>query len=357
MALLTYDDIVSARKKGDIQFDNSFEVNATSIDVRVEQLYTIHIDPSEQSEVFGYSDEEFKEKCLRKKESEDGFWLLVPTERYAADLAGDFLLKPPYTGKITSRSSWARLGCFCEHLTDNLSNNAYRVFEGKIQIRIFTFGTVVKLRPGDALASLMLFDESKTPYVSPAEVRKMLLDGSLEITSDGKQVSEERLACNGNIFLTRDEHVKIYSGEILDPKKPNDKAFTEKKISDDGLYIPRGTFFISSSKEEVKIPSHLYAEVHITNYFNPGENQFNTHPVGFTTMFSHPNAPRIDPYPRFQGKITFENYPHNDTIIFSNEYLTFMNIFRLSSPYKHREELASRYKGQDKATNSRSHIK
>jgi deoxycytidine triphosphate deaminase len=203
----------------------------------------------------------------------------------------------------------------------------------------------------------MLYDESKTPYVSPLEVSKLLLDGKLEITKDGKQVSEERLSCNGNIFLTRDEHVKVYTGAVLDPHKPNDSAFIERKISSEGMFISRNTFFISSSKEEVKIPSHLYAEVHITNYFNPGENQFNTHPVGFSTMFSHPNAPRIDPYPRFHGKITMENYTQDNVIVYPDEYLTFMNIFRLSSPYQHREELTSRYKGQDKATNSRAHLR
>lgn len=110
---------------------------------------------------------------------------------------------------------------------------------------------------------------------------------------------------------------------------------------EDALYFPEGTFFISSSQEQVKIPNSHVGYVLERGFI------MNT---GFS---SHPNAPYIGPKSVFQGAITFENLVYQaGARLYQGMFQSILELRPLKTPLDE-GSTESRYKGQETATLSR----
>jgi len=160
----------------------------------------------------------------------------------------------------------------------------------------------------------------------------------------------------GGFTLTSDKFVEIYTGETIDPHEPSE-CFERKDASKEEVYIPAGRFFLSSSAEKIKItgPFIGWIQEHNNLFISSGYKG-----IGFNEgelpsfLQTHASAPKIDPYPRFEGKITFENLPKFNFTFRPGQRITELFLYRLRSAYSGEE--TSRYKGQEGTTISKGHL-
>jgi hypothetical protein len=239
-----------------------------------------------------------------------------------------------------------------------------------------TFGTTVKIRPGDAIAQAHLAHDEFMP-VSDKELEALVRQGLLEVTVkdrridhlvqpymvDGRLVLGHDVAhgmkMNGGFTLTCDDMIKVYRGGVIDPHNPDPSMFEEVHLPENGIRIPKGTFFLSSSAECVKIDRHYVGWVGewnnlfvVSGYRGPGRHADER----ASCLHTHASAPKIDPYPRFCGKITFENLALDDVVVRPGDRITELYLIELHSPYVCEEAEVSRFKGQVEATCGKAHL-
>ncbi len=362
MPILTKNDINAARYLGLIEIDGLTDISATSLDVRIDKLLTP-----------GMEREDMKEVPV----DQDGCWVVGPDDFYLFETVESFRLEPGFHGHINSRSSWARYGVASREADDGFALPARTCFEGKVICMLKTLGTAVKIRPGDAIAQAHLAYDGFVP-VRDDELETLLKNGMLEITRRGKHlkglvqphIRDDMVVIggkrtrgrrmNGGFTLTHDPFIKIYTGKTIDPHDMDPDCFYEKRLSNRGSRIAGGTFFLSCSAEEVKIGRHFVGWVHEMNHLlmvsGDKESQAIHPDEQYSTLQTHANAPKIDPYPRFHGKITFENYAVCDVTVRPGSRITELYLFRLNNPYFSENEEVSRFKGQDKAMRGRAHL-
>ncbi|NQU79806.1 2'-deoxycytidine 5'-triphosphate deaminase [Candidatus Woesearchaeota archaeon] len=360
MPMLTKNDIRAAAYLGLIEIDDLTELNATSLDIRIEQLLTPAMDI-----------EDMKPVPLINGE----YWIVKPGDFFLYQTIERFNLAPYFHGQINSRSSWARYGVASREADDNFTFPSHNGFEGSVICRLNTLGTTVKIRPGDAIAQAHLAYNRFEP-VSDRHLAQLIEYGRLEITRRGKNIKKliqpymidgnvylgNRLgphAMNGGFTLTHDPIIKIYTGKTIDPHNHDPECFYEKRLATRGSKIKQGTFFISASAESVKIDRHFVGWVGEWNHLFriSGEKGPDIHPdERHSSLQTHAAAPKIDPYPRFHGKITFENYANQNLTVRPGQRISELYLYMLNNPYFSEEEEVSRYKGQNQATGSKGHF-
>ncbi|MFH1064844.1 MAG: hypothetical protein V1729_07195 [Candidatus Woesearchaeota archaeon] len=357
MPILCKQDMTAARDHGLIDIEGITEINATSLDVRIGQLLT----PSQDRK-------DMKEVPLIDGE----YWLLKPGDFFLYETVERFRFSHWFHGKINSRSSWARYGVASADVHDEFSE-PHGDFYGKVICSIRTLGTTVKIRPGDTIAQAHIAFGGFIPALDDV-LREEIKTGQLKITRRGKEI--QRLVqtfaidegykvgakvpggrkMNSGFTLTHDPIIKIYTGEVIDPKEPSPTWFKERRLANRGTYIKAGTFFLSASAEEVSIDKHFVGWVHEWNhlmptsgYVGPGIHEYSRH----SSLQTHAGAPKIDPFPRFSGKITFENYAMTDVTIRPGERLADFHLYYLHSPWELEDKDKSQYNEQTGATDSR----
>ena len=372
MPALSHNEILETEDLGLVVVENRVEeVSNTSIDIRINQLY-YHHHPSVK-EFDATSLEPTTEEYLKTLQPvpliNDEFWIIKPGDFFLFDTYETFHLMPDFQGKINSRSSWARYGIAATDCTDEFSIDMHKEFHGRVLCTIRSLGTTVIIRPMDALAQAHLFFRGITPTLDET-MNRLIRQDMLKIQRRGKKIKglrsifyennklKIRNRCNGiklnwGFALTLDSIIKKYNGRIIDPHNISGDYFSEKRIPNQGEKIGYGTFFLSSSAEEVEIPPEFIGWVNEWNHLLQVSGFGGPKPLAFaSSLQTHANAPKIDPYPYFKGKITFENYALTNTIIRPGQYLAPLELIRLLKPCIYNKS-NSRYKDQQKATESR----
>ncbi|MBW3011006.1 hypothetical protein KY326_02195 [Candidatus Woesearchaeota archaeon] len=358
MGIFTRLDIEEAEREGSFIVRNKQEIGNAGIDLRVKQLYTVPRDLFEIKEIYqmrnheppkDLSRENFIKRLIEVPMEDGDFWLLLPGHHYLATTEEEIFKEQFFFSPIFTRSSWARCGVRVEQ-ADHDELVGGRKFEGTPLLSISTFGTHVKLRPGDAPGQIVPSVGSE--YVHPMEVGDLIAQGILRIERDGKQLKAEEFEYDNNgVILTLDKKIRKYKGGIIDPRKSVDKLFEEIILDEKEFWGNKGEFFISSTAETVSICScHIGFVWHSMHHISR---------AGWTPMYNHPNAPLIHSRSVFNGKITLEHYPHNAYVLRAGMPITSFGLRRMQSPmwsglWKGKE---SRYKGQSEATSSRGYIK
>ncbi len=352
MGIFTKPDFERAEREGRLVVKNGRHFGATSVDIRVKKLFKqprILVPPFDDLEyLLDASTDRFLESLLEvplEKEGEDSYWLLKPDELYFF-LAEEEVYKKNenfLSAKIVTRSSWARFGVRVNETDDNLTC-VNREFDDKIVGLMKTRNTTVKLRPGDAPAQLIA-GHFGSPVLTK-EMAKLIARGIFMIQRDGAEGMDIDLTYEPTqgITLTLDRKINVYNGGVIDPRRPINSYFKEIELDEKGMYIEKGEFFISSSKEWISICNCYLGWVWHNQYFES--------PEGANPIEAHPNAPMIQPSRIFEGKITLENHPG-----FAGQHITpgmpiaNLNLVRLESTLLQGKK--SRYNWQDDATLSR----
>ena len=345
--ILTDQYIEKAIEKGLIAIQGKeIEIGPTSVNVRIGKLYRHKRIPDHRAIDIPY--EEFKDKYLEEVPLIDDHWVL--NKFHIGETVEKIFLDMDFTTDLTTRSSWARYGINIRQLPDELQD-PYSTYSGNIPFLITTYGTSVILRPGDPIGQLTFASPVKFPILDN-HLREIIQQEHLIIKRNGKKIDLKDLEFDHGVTLTRDNHIKLYKGGLIDPGKPVDDFFEPIELSEQGIPIHKHQFFISASAEEVRIDPHFLGWVKESDYYNPEPGTYQ--PTGIVTQKTHPNAPRIDPYPIFEGKITFENSPMHDLILKPGTRLTELMLYSLIAPCKSKYQ--SKYKGQKKATTSKGHL-
>jgi len=353
MPILTKKDILMGMHFKLIGLEGEPKINATSIDVKIGQLLDY--------------------KTMKAVPLNDGGWLLEPKSFFLYELADKCHLAPGFHGKIHSRSSWARYGVESRDVDDDFSVNIWNDYRGKVICSIRTLGTSVKIRPGDALAQMHLAYDGFIP-LSDNEMKEVIGGRYLIIKREDKtidqlvrakivdgreiiaEVDENDHFNTGGFTLTSDSVIQVYTGEIIDPGQPGN-YFERKKITEEGLCL-ENKFFLSSSAEEVLISPHFVGWVQEFNnlLIDSGYKKLTISPDKQpSSLQTHAAAPKIDPFPVFSGKITFENYAPHEFIFKPGQRITELFLYLLNSPCPIEETSCSRYKGQTEALQSKAH--
>jgi deoxycytidine triphosphate deaminase len=293
-------------KRGRIVLKGRGAVNATSIDLKVDRLF--------KHRNFDRFTANSFEDYFQEVKPKNGKWVLLPYEFYAAESVEYLHKEPRYTWDVSSRSRWARIGVRCESLKHD-DESPFSFYDGRLRFTVKTMGTSVVLRKTD----------------SPAQVR-FAREGFLPIF-EGPE-------------LTLDKKIKLYTGGVIDPSENIDNHFEEIDVSN-GFNVDRHAFYLSASREWVKIPNDKIGYLHGTDY--SGQLSGAIKPVGIATQMIHCNAPYIDPYPCFEGKVAFENYPFLPVRIKEGIPLVRLEMMPLLIRYRQGNEAASSFNGQNDA--------
>ncbi|MBW3003432.1 2'-deoxycytidine 5'-triphosphate deaminase [Candidatus Woesearchaeota archaeon] len=332
-----------AEHEGSFVVKDRGEFSATSIDIRVARLFRRRADfkPKIVIDDIVYDPDEMFEEI----QPVDGKWILNPNQSYEAETVEEVHKREGLKAVVSSRSSWARYGVYCNaDWIDELKISAYE-FHGKLRIQMGTCNTSVILRPGDAPAQIRCINQEAFE----------LCGCVIKELGSYAEIAKGAMLDHSGFTLTMDSLVHLYTGGTIDPKEDTGKNFETVDISN-GLWLDVGRFYIASSREKVKIPKELIGYVKPHDSYCPGY-AFGLGPIGLPGgQWMHANAPWIDPFPRFYGKVTFENWARIKMVIKPGMRLTELQLKPLAAAYEHEEKLDSRYKGQDSATISKGHL-
>ncbi|MFC1722565.1 hypothetical protein ACFL0V_00330 [Nanoarchaeota archaeon] len=360
--LLSKTDILAAMHLGLIRIEGATEINSTSVDICIEDLLAPAM-----------KEEDMKSVPLNNNE----YWVLPPNSFHLMRTVEKVYLAPFFHGMIHSRSSSARHGLAIRDVHEEFSNITAQPFYGQVICSINTLGTKVILRPGDSIAQTHLGYRGMA-YVLDHYLKKMIRSGELKITRRGKRIKSliqtymidgqpkmrarpKGQLMNGGFTLTTDPMIRVYTGRTIDHQNPDPDCFEQRRLANQGTRIKQGTFFLSSSAEHVKIPRQYVGWVAEWNHLLVTSGQHDIagpaiHPdTRMSTRQTHAAAPKIDPYPRFEGTITFENLALTPQYVRPGQRLCEFYLMPLQNPIPKKTE-TSRYKGQSEATSSRSYM-
>ncbi len=339
-------------KKGFIGIKDRGEFSAFSLDLKLDKLYKLKL----KQEQFNNNLAENSHKLTQKqfindlleevKISKEGieirpedFYLWQPKEKIS--------LKKNFWAEVVTRSSWARLGVNARSDSDDYIGSK-RIFE-EIEIKplciLHTSGTRVLIKKEDKFAQLVIHHDSDG-YInfSHKKFKELMDEEKLVIKRNKKRLKYEEIKDEDEFFLTMDKKIKVYSGNLLIPGKPKENDFYSIDIGKEKIYLKKDTFFISGSKEYVKIPKGFVGYV-------TESNSGISRRIKIFPFLTHANAPYIGPENIFEGNITFENrMKFGDVITADMKQAAFFLKYMLTGG---KYNVKSRYKNQQSATLSR----
>ncbi len=358
MPILSKEDLIKAINQRRLNVSDHLPLSAFSLDVRLGRLFRHNAAYEERLRKEKHILRDWK---LTRREFLDtytdeieipktgvilpphSFWLWTPKE--------EIYLGEGLHAEICSRSSYARIGCMSKQiLSPGINHPADEefssTFKGHPSCALHVEGTTVQLSTEDALAQLVVSEG--IDYVQPEEYQRMFQRGDLVIKKNGKPLDQVRVITNPSygIELTMSKDIWVYrpNGKTLRRGSKIEDHFERMTLpeqEEDAISLPKGTFFISASEEEVAIP-----DTHVGYVLERG---FLLH----TNFSTHPNAPYIGPKSIFEGKITFENYVHHGgTRLHQGILQSTLELRPLKTPLDS-DAQESRYKGQAAATLSR----
>jgi deoxycytidine triphosphate deaminase len=352
MAVLTDKDFKDFQRKGIIRTKYCGAAGATSIDIRIKELYSVHVPKNfdEQMRIVSLPYQEFKKKYLERLPMDNCRCLIGPQGHYIAESLEEFELRSGFWTDVFTRSRWARCGLNVTQVADQL-RDVSAGWSGSIPLGISTNGTTVALRKHDVVAQVVIA-EGGLQNVQDHELEGLVEKGELVLRKEGRKLRQQEYRFNNGVTLTLDDTILVYNGSVIDPHNDSSRAFDEISIASSGYPMAPHTFYLSSSAEEVRISRKYVGFVKPSDYCVSEAEKKKIHygPAGMTTYFTHPNAPKIDPYPVFEGKITFECYAFLPVLLKQGMRLTELQLCRLRTPIPSNTKHNSNYKGQKKAS-------
>ena len=320
--IIVKQDLLNLEKENSVVIKNRNDFGPFSLDLRVNRLFEdkkSKLDLNDQD----IPDQEYIDTYLEEIPLSDTGIVLSDSNNYFWQPMEEMSFANDYSGRVFSRSSSARKGmCVTSDSSEYLKNLKTRNFCPLLSLSIT--GTEVNLRKGDSIAQLVIYDLSYS-IVTPSEITQLIKRGNFEIKINNNKLKYSEVQEHNYINLHLGRKIWLYQGGVLDSKNSITKCFKEIDITK-GIYIPEGSFFISSSAEHVEIPQRYIGMVaqmqtHHSHYHTHREIPF----------ISHPNAPVIAPKNIFKGTITFENYMFVDGIIKEGMFLSQMYLEKLSN--------------------------
>ncbi|MBI2572975.1 hypothetical protein HYV86_03905 [Candidatus Woesearchaeota archaeon] len=293
MSLLPPELINKALNLGLLRVNGTRHVNAHSIDVQItDTLWT------EQDGAITIPPEGF---------------VLQPDQVYGTILDQAILLKREFIGEITTRSSYARLGTRLDPgpASTDLTIGGDREFTPRCNLD--TFGTHVRIYPYEPIGQI--FFHTQLEQLLAEDIKAAMDSGDFVIYNGDRQLSKRDVTFQHALKLHMDDVIHVYKkGKILDTRdKDHSQDFETVNLRDhpEGYYLPKGAFFISSSREKFATSNKCVAYVTptinlrpamtITQY--PDPNHFTLVP-----FLTHPNAPYHAYGLNNLRQMTFENY-------------------------------------------------
>lgn len=154
----------------------------------------------------------------------DGRWHFRPGEYCLGYVEPRLTCSPQFSGKVVTRSSYARLGLSVKSLEDDL--HGYRGFDGIIEVGIRA-DTYIAVNLGEQVAQLAFY------------------------------AMGEKRACLDTTSLTLHHQILVYDKETevsADDREAIQRAFTPMTLPPEGITLPHDTFFLASTAEVIVIP-------------------------------------------------------------------------------------------------------
>jgi deoxycytidine triphosphate deaminase len=352
--ILGKDKLIEADDKIDVRISLRKNFSAFSLDIRIDKLYRMKPGLThEQTE--NLSQEEYIKEALEEICVDEGYVVRYP-EFYLWQPLEEIFLSKGYSGRIATRSSWARIGCAVRSESDIYLRDISKERFIKPLCILSTFGTDMQIKKNDAFAQLFI-EDNNTGYVNRVEELHLINSGHFIIKSKDRTLLPEQIRRPieeeyGNIVLTMDSKIKLYNGKTIIPSVNTEECFDTIKLQPGRpLFLKKDSFFLSSSEEYVEIPCGYVGHVaEAAMHTNP--RAFSTKPAGVPLPFrTHPNAPYIGPSNIFKGKITFENLMKFDSYIYPGMKQSELYIERLNT--QDHNLMQSRYMNQQQVTGSK----
>ncbi|MAF99295.1 MAG: hypothetical protein CMH61_01665 [Nanoarchaeota archaeon] len=345
MSILSKRDLLDQERKGNVVIPDREEFSAFSLDMKIGRLFKRK--PGAVFETPGPFDDEETEAEFVTKYLEEIEWngevIVGPNNQYWYYPQEDIFLAEGLAGKITSRSSWARLAARTENQEEQ---NYLRNFTQEVWVNplctLGSTGTSYVIEQGSAVGQLFVHDGLE--HCTVEEVQDLISGGDFVIERKGKRLSVDDVDfwpdghSMAGIVLTKGPDLLVYDGSIL-RKGNSDQHFTKVSLENGSYPAAERQFFLSASAETISLPNGYVGDVK--------ERIAGTLPA----MITHANAPYIGPSSVFEGTITFENCMLLSYAITEGMPFTTLNLIKLRTPINGGSE--SRYKGQQGATASR----
>lgn len=207
---------------------------------------------------------------------------------YLIRLAGSIRLPEGVYGYANPKSSTGRINLFCRVVADQVDmyDALFTGWSGEMWVLVRPDSFPVRLTPGLALSQMRLFDQKSFLdhlAVSLAQEKEGLLFGG-----NGKKTKLRRHADSLMLTLSVGPSMGyqcLRSPKVLDCSKPGtyDPAdfYFEKlkpRKEDEGIVLRRDVFYILRTREWVKVPTHLSAELRA---IDPRLGEFRSHAAGY----------------------------------------------------------------------------
>ena len=231
----------------------------------------------------------FKEKNI---DISNGY-LFKKNETYLVELQEILNLNKNISGKCNPKSSTGRLDIFCRVITDY--NSEYEAikkgYKGKIYLEITSKTFNIAFAAGDKLNQLRLRNV-KVDYLNDHQLSNLNSKSSFLYNNSNKPIKpliDNGIKINANIsgkeqiisFKAKKNSPEIYFNKI-GFYKASSFWIPIKNSKDNSMIVESNEFYILKSKEKIKIPANLAAEmipydthigdfrVHYAGFFDPG---------------------------------------------------------------------------------------
>ncbi len=339
--ILTKSFLETAEEKEELVFLDREEFDDFNLDLTIDDLFKLRNDIS-PLDTLEMSTEEFIEKCtIRQPMFSER--VLKPSNMYYFFPKENISSLGNHKIKIYSKSTYARLG-LRSSCQDQELMGGYEIKNFRPLVNLTTNNTSVKIKPGEKISHLVV-DNLEFDHVSKPELEQMIESGELVIRVNGLAQKLDDIVFEGNnlssgIVLHKDARIYTYNGDVLIPRNKREDDFKDLLIPKEGLMIKDNHFYLSSSIEQVEIPTDCVGFVKDMAYDS------------YTAPYSsHPNAPVIGPKSIFKGVITFENIHGSTGIIRSGEKQSVLYLRKLIEPIENGEK--SKYFNQERADKSK----
>jgi len=337
--LLSREDIHDRMRTGELAVTPQQKVGRVSVDLSMGTLYRNNDRNPFPVEV---QQQEYIARHLTEV-SLDTLHIIRPGEFYLWQPDERVFLGRNLRGRITSRSSWARIGVRVDGASDDYLRRSDKDRDWRPLCTMNTGGTHVVIRRGDVMAQLSIHDDTGgVSFVSTEDLKSMVDSETVSVRKNGIFVPSSCLEFPGEMELTMDDEILLYTGILLDPHDLSKQAFKRLRIPEEGIPLPYGSFFLSASQEHITLPEGYIAEVgesrsamSMMDYFRDGGNVM---PFPF---YAHCNAPLVSS----NGTITFENSLRMSARIRSGIPQSEIWMHKLLTPYG--SDVSSQYDNQN----------
>ena len=235
--------------------------------------------------------------------------VIQPGERYRWRFSGELFLPAGYVAEVITRSRFARIGTCIESVVSNdfFVEAASQDRADRPMCSLRTFNTFRRIRPGDVLAQVVIGTALRD---TREDVRELMDSEDVQVWKDDRKLSSVEAPFRGDYLeLSMHPIIHVYNGRSeLDPHNGPNGHFMRVDLDDhpDGYYLPAGSFFISSSREEVASSGRYIT--HVTDSIKAPHGKILLGKVSYGKPFvTHPHAPYHAFGSAARRAITFEN--------------------------------------------------